>query len=36
LEQDYDGMQTMFLAKPPTFSQVLWVLGEAEREINDI
>jgi hypothetical protein len=36
LEQDYDGMQTMFLAKPPTFRQVLRVLGEAEREINDI
>ena len=36
LEQDYDGMQTMFLANPPSFGEVLRVLGEAEREINDI
>jgi len=36
LQQDYDGMRTMFLANPPTFSEVLRVLGEAEREINDI
>jgi hypothetical protein len=26
----------MFLANPPSFSEVLRVLGEAEREINDI
>jgi hypothetical protein len=36
LEQDYDRMQTMFLAKPPSFSAVLRVLGEAERKINNI
>ncbi len=30
-------MQTMFLAHPPrTFREVLRVLGEAERKINDI
>jgi hypothetical protein len=29
-------MRTMFLANPPSFSEVLRVLGEAEREINDI
>ncbi len=34
LEQDYDRMQTMFLARPPSFGEVLRVLGEAEREIN--
>jgi hypothetical protein len=35
LEQDYDRKQTMFLSKPPSFSKVLRVLGEAEREINN-
>ena len=34
LAQDYDRMQTMFLIKPPSFSEVLRVLAEAEREIN--
>ena len=36
LAQDYDRMQTMFLAKPPSFSEVLRVLAEAEREINNL
>jgi len=35
LERDYDRMQTMFLARPPSFGEVLRVLREAEREIND-
>lgn len=36
LARDYDRMQTMFLAKPPNFSEVLRILGEAEHEINNI
>jgi len=36
LAQDHDRMQTMFLTKPPSFSEVLRVLGEAEREINKL
>ncbi|MEI6078785.1 MAG: nucleotidyl transferase AbiEii/AbiGii toxin family protein [Verrucomicrobiota bacterium] len=36
LAQDYDRMQTMFLIKPPSFSEVLRVLFEAEREINKL
>ncbi len=34
LTRDYNQMEAMFLAKPPSFSEVLTVLGEAEREIN--
>lgn len=34
LAQDYVRMEAMFLAKPPSFSEVLRVLSEAEREIN--
>ena len=36
LARDYNQMQTMFLANPPSFSAVLRVLGEAERKINDV
>ena len=34
LAQDYARMETMFLAKPPAFSEVLRVLSDAERHIN--
>lgn len=34
LAQDYARMEAMFLEKPPSFSEVLRVLREAEREIN--
>ncbi len=34
LAQDYARMQTLFLAAPPSFTEVLRVLAEAELEIN--
>jgi hypothetical protein len=34
LAQDYGRMEFMFLTPPPSFSEVLRVLGQAEREIN--
>ena len=34
LTQDYVQMESMFLTPPPTFTEVLRVLGQAEREIN--
>jgi hypothetical protein len=34
LTHDYARMETMFLAKPPAFSEVVRVLSEAERHIN--
>lgn len=36
LMRDYNKMQVMFLAQPPSFNDVQDVLGEAEHEINDI
>lgn len=34
LTQDYIQMEGMFLTKPPSFADVLHVLGQAERKIN--
>jgi len=34
LTQDYVQMEGMFLKKPPSFAEVIGVLGQAEREIN--
>lgn len=34
LTKDYAQMEGMFLTKPPSFAEVLRVLGQAEREIN--
>ena len=35
LTQDYARMKTMFLVSPPSFTEVLRCLGEAEHEINN-
>jgi hypothetical protein len=34
LERDYSKMEPMFIVSPPTFTEVLRVLGLAEQEIN--
>ena len=36
LAKDYERMETMFLTTPPSFNEVLSILGQAEREINKL